>query len=198
MIIIGLHGKARSGKDTACEFIREWGAERHFFVERDAFADRLKKSAAHSLGVFENELEFCNTLKTEGAIRIQFPGASKFHPNKAVNNGWTITGREYLQWYGTEAHREVFGTDFWVNALFEAPRQNIDFLVITDVRFDNEAIAIKDRGGEVWEITRPGSGAGDHASEQPISGLLVDGRIDNSGSLEDLRDRVYELMGPAA
>lgn len=254
MKTIGLAGAAGSGKDTAYEYISEWAEEQGLTAQRDAFADRLKISAAHSLGVFANEIEFCNRLKTDGQITFSFGNDDAWlqwfaglRAKKGRDFGvWkeavlatapytgtrqvrseqerevmqdrkehlsalrqfesdvpvlppsvlrdTMSGRTYLQLYGTEAHREVFGTDFWVNVLFDANRTNSDLLVITDVRFPNEADAIHERGGKVWQIQRESSGAGNHSSEIPLEREVVDCTFVNDGTLDDFRRLIRTHM----
>lgn len=198
MRVIGLHGKAQSGKDTTCDIIKDWGANFHYTVERDAFADRLKISAARALGFEGDDYEcimFCDDLKFAGEIKVEWDQeALDESPSVTTSwDGWSITGRQYLQLYGTEAHREVFDTDFWIKQVTEQER-DCDILVITDVRFPNEAEAIRQMGGEVWQIVRGGSGAGNHASEKAISNYLIDLVISNNGSLAGLRKSVFACM----
>lgn len=184
-MLIGLTGVAGSGKDTVCELIRDWGAREGVTVRREAFADRLKLSAAR---LFFPEIEldaavgWANGLKLCGAV---------------TSPHVTITGREFLQRYGTESHREVFGTDFWVDAALatydEAAPGSV--LVVTDVRFPNEAQAIHGRLGEIWRIVRPGAGVpGNHPSEAPLPGSAVNLILSNRGTIEDLRVDVDHLM----
>ena len=107
-MLIGLHGKKRSGKDTAAKLIAEWASQNGLAVRQDAFARRLKISASRALGfVGEDEDcdELCDLLKEDSSIKVSI----------GSNKAWEISGREYLQYYGTEAHREVFDLDFWVN-----------------------------------------------------------------------------------
>jgi len=166
--------------------------ERYIEVRRDAFADRLKMSAAHALGVFEEEIDFCNALKEEGWIEVKLPAFGGIEGEEFTVE--RFTGREYLQWYGTEAHREVFADDFWIDLVvpqqgFE--RASVDVLVITDVRFPNEARRIKDVGGSVWHIVRADQDEGDaHASEQVLPVELIDKRIHNDGTLEEFKIEV--------
>lgn len=191
-MLIGLHGKAGSGKDTVYGYIAEWAEENEREARRDAFADRLKISAARALGFKEDEIDWMNLLKQDGAnIVVRLPDNQ---------HGWydrqEITGREYLQYYGTEAHRDVFDSEFWVNAVL--PKDGgtpvtDDILVITDVRFPNEAERIRDLGGQIWHILREDSGAGDHASEQPLEDSLVDVLVINSDTLQTLREMTYDL-----
>ena len=78
-------------------------------------------------------------------------------------------------------------------------------VVISDVRFRNEVLAIRDVGGEVWRLTRPSSGlTGDAAKHQSeteqneIDSSLFGSFIDNRGTLEDLEratgDAVHEAL----
>jgi len=85
-----------------------------------------------------------------------------------------LTPRKILQLLGTEAGRQIIHPNIWVNALFadyedvkinnntlltsNPPQQGFDLIkpnwIITDVRFPNEAQAIKDRGGIVIRVDR--------------------------------------------
>lgn len=176
--IIGLHGRAKAGKDTGCEVIIEWAGARGVLAAREAFADRLKQSAAAALG-FEGDREacvaYCNDLKVNGIIITDLADGR--------NN--QQSGREFLQLYGTEAHRDVFGKDFWLAAVYDSPTaRDAELLVITDVRFPNEIESVQQRGGEVWYIDRDVAGAGDHASEK-VYPELCDRTIPNNASLTE-------------
>ena len=213
-VLIGLHGEAESGKDTGFIFIKEWANRNGLEAAREAFADRLKASAAMALGweealdIGETPIDFCNYLKQDGS-EIQITVQPPLNEHKLAST-YYITGREFLQYYGTEAHRDVFDYNFWVDAVL--PTSNLDdFLdhpdwhenfktgdsdyqqyvadicVVTDVRFPNEAERVKELGGVVWKIDREVPGAGDHPSEQTLDPDLIDLIIDNNGDLEDYR-----------
>ena len=70
------------------------------------------------------------------------------------------------------------------------PQDEPSGFVIPDVRFDNEALAIRKEGGEIWCIARPIAGlkgeAGKHVSEAGVDPKLINKTIDNSGTLDDL------------
>lgn len=212
-VLIGLHGVAESGKDTGFRFIKDWAESHNFSAVRDAFADRLKTSAAMALGWEEtldigtDPIEFCNYLKQDGSVI----SVTIEPPLDALEIGthYEISGREYLQFYGTEAHRDVFDYDFWVNAVLPLegsadpdtlPDWCYNFYtdddavanlcVVTDVRFPNEAERVKELGGYVWKIDRDVPGAGDHASEQTLPPELIDLTIDNNQSLEDYAENL--------
>jgi len=172
--LIGVTGRAGAGKDSVWSTLNYEIDEP---VHRLAFADPLKESAMAALGLFSEQAQ---EFKEIGQLVFLFG-------NREVG---TISGREYLQLYGTEAHREIFGDDFWVR---QAMRKVRGITVITDVRYDNEAEAIIARGGEVWEVRRPGSliAESNHPTEIPISRHLVNRVLHNDGDLNDLR---YEVM----
>ena len=68
-------------------------------------------------------------------------------------------------------------------------------LVITDVRFDNEAMAIREAGGTVWRILREGvAQVNAHVSEAGVRRDLIDGDIKNYGTVDELRHTVEGWM----
>jgi hypothetical protein len=69
-----------------------------------------------------------------------------------------------------------------------------DIIAIDDCRFDNESELVKELGGIVIEIIRPGCVPDGHASEQGISPHLIDKRIMNDGTLEQLKENVLNLI----
>jgi len=181
MEIIGLTGAARSGKSTVAEILRQ---EYDGVVEERAFADLIKASGALALGIsFTGDdvgtqaiRKWADDLKLNHTIQIQNSKGQVIHQ---------ISGRQYLQRYGTEAHRNLFGPEFWIDA-FDWEPPGVDLLVISDVRFENEAEAIQAKGGRIWKIAR-GVPANDHVSERPLDPRLLDVEIPNRGSISDLR-----------
>lgn len=188
-MIIGLAGRARSGKDTVADYLENLTDGT---VERDAFADRLKLIAAKTLGVTfhpddvgtEAVRRWADHLKQNSEIVVLGPSG---------NVEAKLTGRKFLQRLGAEGIRDCLDSDVLVDAV--PMERDCDLLILTDVRFPNEAEAVRAAGGQVWEITRPGTVADSHASEQRLDRDLVDHVIENDGSLDDLRDRVRELLG---
>ena len=188
MRIIGLNGFARSGKDTVAEFIREiHGGE----VEIVAFADMIKLSAARALKACTDPDDVGLNAVRDWADQFK-QGYSVRIFDRIGNQVGGMQGREFLQRYGTEAHRELFGDDFWVDQIDW--ERNCDVLVFTDVRFENEARAIRERGGEVWRIERPSSRPGLHASERPLDSALLNRTLVNNFDLEHLRGDVEFLL----
>ena len=149
--IIGLTGYAQSGKDTiAQQFVRNLG------YERIGFADSLKSI----LYALNPRVELFND---------DFIG--HWHIKNIVDDkGWDEAKKEpeirqLLQRLGTEGGRVALGEDIWVKTLFNSPHGAR--IVISDVRFENEANEIRRRGGKVIRIIRPGVGpVNDHASDK--------------------------------
>jgi hypothetical protein len=198
--LLGLAGQARSGKDTVASMVEDILKEEvpDLDVHRDAFANRLKVSAAHALGfkfdTIDEYRDWSDRIKSNAVIQVVLP-ESPYRPVEGpVDIIQEISGREYLQFYGTEAHREVFDKDFWVWSLLEDPPE-CDLLIVTDVRFPNEAEAIREMGGEVWEVYRTETATVPvHASEEPLPASLIDCEITNDGTLEELKEQVKELL----
>jgi hypothetical protein len=213
--LIALNGFKQSGKDTSYELITDLVDGT---VVRRAFADKLKVSAARALGFDRPNSELItlmDLLKNTGLFSVSY-----VDPDTQDVTAHELTGREYLQWYGTESHRDVFADSFWVDQVIPSPsyiehclegryyEQGVKEVVsmnkfdgaavcvITDCRFPNEAQRVLDVFGEVWEIVRPGLDASDsHASEQPLPRELVTRTIVNDGSIADLRDKLADALG---
>jgi hypothetical protein len=183
-MLIGLHGKARAGKDTAFGYIDEYFEQTATAVYHKSFALPLKVSALAALGIdTADPLGVCDKLKEEGHIRWSY-GPPSEHGD--------ITGREYLQKYGTEAHRDVFGQDFWVKACLPDGFLHMGtVVVVTDVRFPNEAERIHELGGSVWQIIRGKQDDSDaHASEQPLDEKLIDAVVHNDSNLVAFKESI--------
>jgi hypothetical protein len=156
-LIIGLAGVARAGKDTiAKEFVDNAG------FKRTGFADSLKKMlyALNPILPAPNWAEVGDGFGKDGTVRVK-DYVDKFGWEGAKSN---LAIRQSLQILGTEAGRDVLGENIWVDTLFSKPTHAR--LVISDVRYANESQAIKQRGGYVIKIHRPGVvAANSHVSE---------------------------------
>ena len=186
-MLIGLHGKKQAGKDTVYERVVHLlgpGTKAGAKVERVSFADLLYKSAAFALGVDE---AFLREWKSDPGVRVKV--TSDYGHRTRAN----LTVREYLQRYGTEAHRELFGSNFWVDHVDLTDHEG-KIVVVTDVRFRNEAQAVSNAGGSIVHVVGPedveSSGDG-HASEETLPSWLIDHvllntvRDDNFGALDE-------------
>lgn len=123
-----------------------------------------------------------------------------------------MTVRQFLQELGTDALRSGLHSNTWVNSLMYEYKtdKGIDILddgtmnawfkplpnwVITDCRFKNEAEAIKERGGIVIRINRPGIlPVNNHPSEVALDDWDFDAVISNDGTLNDLFEKVKNTI----
>lgn len=111
--------------------------------------------------------------------------------------------RQLLQTLGTEWGRRVVCEDVWIRILDRRIKglaeQGIGVIAVCDVRFDNEVEYLKNIGGEVWHVRRPGcQGAGDHASEAGVTVAAGDKVIENAGTMDELRAAVDAAFGREA
>lgn len=169
--MIALAGRLGSGKDTVLERMQALDSK----YVRHSFADKLKDSACALLGMDRATME---EFKRDEDLALVWD-----HPDVGVIESIPpISMRTFLQRYGTESHRDIFGQSFWVDqAMGAAEAAKGGFVpVFTDCRFVNEAEAIIERGGVVWRVAGPDEDTGDHASEQPLPDYLISHVIDNT------------------
>ena len=197
-MIIGISGKAQSGKDTVCKMIV-------YTIWYYNHSQRLQPfSLEHYNKAYEQwddlidftywyRTSFANKLK-QCLSNILNVSISKFEDNKFKKSEveWLgITVRELLQKFGTAIRNEV-SDDFWVKACLNNIEKDDNYL-ITDVRFKSEAKGIKDLEGIIVRVNREGAGAGNHISEIDLDDYSFDYVINNDGSMEDLLLKVKEF-----
>lgn len=104
--------------------------------------------------------------------------------------------RRHLQIYATEVCRDNFGQDIWVQLLARRVAEDRpEAVVITDVRFNEEAAWITSNGGTVLEITRPGiTAVNGHISEAGIDRKYIARTIRNDGTIADLADALDDAL----
>lgn len=183
-MIIGLTGKRLSGKDTAGAYLVE-----HYGFERVAFADKLKEGVAALFDITREEVDEYKGQENDG-----IPYAEVILQVGSNEYSWTWV--EFLQRFGTDMGRKVWGWDFWVNLAFVDPvefyhaREHYDDrnIVVTDVRFDNEAERIIKLGGTIIRLIRPvvDEAHDKHESEDGISDHFVEYDLHNDGNLDEL------------
>lgn len=172
-MIIGLSAAARHGKDTVARLL----VERHGFVET-SFAEPLREFTAQVLGISLDTLELV-----------------KEKPIPELNN---ITPRQFMQQCGTEFGRDSIHPELWIISAHRRIQHHVSAgtpVVISDVRFPNEAQSIIDAGGHIVRIDRPNAATtqyNSHQSEQFSDDMkaLVSYEIVNDGGLDDLEESV--------
>jgi hypothetical protein len=164
-----------------------------------SYAAKLKQSAAAMLGCSVDDLErWKNDPRTYLTLEHEDEAGGR-----RVRAQLTIRG--FLQRYGTEAHRDVFGEDFWLDAALPLAGlpDDQDYLsalyVVTDVRFRNEAERIDELNGFVARVIGPESETGDHPSERVLDcDLAIDNRVRDDGfaHLDAELLRLLDVIGP--
>lgn len=180
-MIIGISGKAGSGKDTAASML-EW-----IYSNPGKTCEDYEKHSSNNKYADVNISHFADILKE--AVRhllVVDEWATNTQEGKKSHIEWLgMTVREFLQKFGT-AMRNI-DNDFWVKVLWAHIDDVWDNVIIADVRYPNEAKSIKDRDGILVRIDRKGAGAGEHTSETALDDYNNwDYHIKNDGSLEDL------------
>jgi hypothetical protein len=181
-MLIAMHGKLGSGKDAAYERL----SNLIYDTRRLAFADKLKDSACALLGIDRETME--QLKRNEDVELIWTDGVEQ------LRAGDSLTMRLFLQRYGTEAHRDIFGDSFWVDQTLPVGMDHSsELIVLTDCRFENEAQRVHELGGEVWQVIGPEDDTGDHPSERPLPDSLIDVVIDNTVRDDDFANLDREL-----
>jgi len=193
MNIVGIIGKAGSGKDTVADMLHE------LRYDKIAFADPLKRFCMDVFEFTEEQLWGPSEKRSEPDERYLMWTADmrqmlskegfKEHPDGMVPQ--YLTPRFALQQIGTEGVRACY-SDIWVEYAIRKSKQLLtdpfvtydktkglvrsnvgspppDGVIISDCRFENEIRGIRKAGGRVIKIVRDGAGlkgqAAQHASE---------------------------------
>lgn len=167
-MIIGLTGKRRVGKNYVAQIITAMCRESGLSVKEVSFSDKLKEAVKTIFGVTDEMLEGDKEAMTQ-----------------AVYRGGRLSVRRLLQVFGTETMRQEYSQNIWVHAWMRTVfSTKADVIIATDVRFANEAAAIRELEGRIYRVTGPQRGALDnslvngHVSEQQK--LHVDADILNT------------------
>jgi hypothetical protein len=170
--LIGLTGKARSGKDSVACML--WKA---FRVQRVAFADPLKCGMQEMFDLHDSQLH--GDLKE---TTIEHLGVSPRQLLQGISDVW---------WKAL--------VDEGLKTVDVLRNENMH-VVVSDVRCEYAAQQIRKRGGKIWHVMRDSDGyipteANVDKSEQ---GLLfypgVDEIIVNDGTVEELYNEVCDLF----
>lgn len=155
MDIVGITGHAHNGKDALALYAKQYGYRRY------AFADNVRRSlyALNPLiALVPSEPDYA---EIRGRIVAQSGMEVYISIQQLVDAlGWDTAKsypnvRAYLQRQGTEAVRDVIAYDAWVMALrHQLDEEQPERVVITDVRFPNEAAAIASWGGALVRVVR--------------------------------------------
>ena len=197
--IIGLTGLEGAGKDSAAEILH-----RHRIAFPVAFADALRQEVSRSFSVDMHELTCRATKELPSELLalwrstdLSFVSAVlASHPETDPNE--PQSPRQIMRWWGTE-YRRAQDPEYWIKAMREriAWADGIPLpapaIVITDVRFGNEADLIREMGGQIWRMHRPGHAIeSNHVSTVSGKEFAPDQTVINSGTLDELERAVLQ------
>lgn len=207
-MILGVTGFIGSGKDTIADYLCTF-----YGFKRLSFAASLKDAVASVFGWDREMLEGTTRSSREWREQKDIWWSERL--------GMDVTPRWVLQYWGTEVCRNGFHQDIWVASVENKLRNATDNIVITDCRFSNEVMAIKNAGGITCRVERGSrpewyedasnlnkgprqigwaiakdklKRLGVHASEYSSVGLDYDFYIDNNGTIDDLHNQVKSIV----
>ena len=176
-IVIAFSGQKGSGKDTAAQQ----------FINNDfddiKFATPLKEMLYYLLDYARVPYYMAERY---------IDGDLKETPCPELNG---VTLRHSMTTLGTEWAREMISPSLWVDLALRKIDASQNNVVITDLRFQNELVALKERGAITIRIERDQLGAANnHASEIGISNLKVDYSVKNDSDIRKLNERTMDCV----
>lgn len=168
--LLGLTGHAGAGKDTVADLLVA-----HARFRKLAFADALRGEVANAFNLSLDDLSKPHLKNVAtvalrmrlaprdflAAVVLSLSAAAPDH-RTPLSDEWLDeprSPRQILQWWGTE-YRRAQSPRYWsqqlINRLAYYRREGETRFVVSDVRFDNEAHALRMAGGVLWQVTRPG------------------------------------------
>jgi len=193
-LIIGLAGQAAAGKDTVADIlIPELNKIAGYDFVRDSFAGNVKKIFAQ-------------------AFQVDLPFIESWKRSPTPPHGFLIPVRKGLQLIG-DGFRQI-KSDVWIDYVLENQQHDI---VVSDVRYCNEAVNIKKKQGINIVLIRPDKMNNDDNDSEKIIGQVAlhfekmeyngpitynqtypmfDYFLKNDGDLDRLRNRVINNLLP--
>ena len=205
-MIIGVCGFIGSGKDTIADYL----VNVHGF-RRESFANTLKDAVAAVFG--------WDRVMLEGRTKEAREWREQVDPWWSERLGMpNLTPRWILQYWGTEVCRRGFHDDIWIASVENKLRRSKDNIVISDCRFPNEILSIKNASGSIIRVDRgiqpqwydvavqANKGVESaakwlkeekiHASETAWVGTKFDYVLDNNSTLDSLFKQVEAVVQP--
>lgn len=158
MKIIGISGKAGSGKDTVGRIIRD--------IIEDLNRDRIKQLNTQKLSFASNLKDICVFLF--GWDRDRLEHDFDYKEGNTLDDGSPdpacemlgFTRRQVMQKVGTEAMRKGLHRDVWIICMkldiLAGEYSRVDVGLLTDCRFKNELEFVRDMGGTLIRVDRSG------------------------------------------
>jgi hypothetical protein len=169
-------------------------------VKLYSFADGLKNICVKFFGLAPEQVYGTDTQKNSKTDILWKDMPFVKDKRWMINAGADkyMTAREFMQYFGTNIMRQMYGP-IWVNYTINTIiDEQTELAIVSDARFPNEVLAIKEAGGKVVRLTR-NKFKDDHNSETALDEnnydwSNFDAVIDNSkASIETLCSKVSAL-----
>ena len=204
-MIIGVNGRARSGKDTIAKVMID-----KFGFQKISFADPLKNICSDAFEIPLNYFHDDNLKDSPFEVPVL---VTEQHLERLVTNlisaGCTFTNgqinelntkglgfilispRNLLQRVGTDFVRGTLGDRTWIDIFKRKISSTEGNFIVPDARFLNERKVIKELGGYNFLIIRPGlPPIAESAHESELLGIseeLIDVTILNDSTVNSLQ-----------
>lgn len=212
-MIIGVSGRARSGKDTIAKIMID-----KFGFKKASFADPLKEFCSNAFEIPINYFYDDNlkdspfevpVLVTETHLErliVNLTNAGCVFTPDQINEinlkglGFIfVSPRNLLQRVGTDLCRGSLGDTIWIDIFKRNIAKSDGNFIIPDARFLNERKAIKDLGGYNFLILRPNlPPITESAHESEVLGIskeLIDVTILNDSTINSLQMEIELWWG---
>lgn len=179
--LIGLYGPSRAGKDSVAQVL-----EKDFGFEQRAMAAAIRKIL----------LDLNPCIRDNGGVVWEFADLfDNCHGDWDLIKSRSLESVDYMIRLG-QSCRDNLSKTVWLDKVLPPGvndhLENGIKVCISDVRQPNEYHAIKQRGGQIWKVTRPGTAK--RGMDGLLEGYEFDATIDNRGSLGDLRGIVQAVI----
>jgi len=188
-MLLVLSGKARSGKDTAANLLKDIIQTGNYTVLVIAYADFLKEILGRCFNL--NNEQLYGSLKEE-PISGLYRNTGSMLESKVC---WTP--RHLLQYIGTDVMRAI-DPECWINAVknFVSCYSNYDHIIISDGRFKNEIDWVLERGGihiHVQRDSRDFVNGTNHSSETSLNNIEASDNtflVTNNDTIVDFKNKL--------
>ena len=168
MLLLGLGNKARHGKDSFAQAVIRYHANldavrakhnmliKPTIIQHLHFADALYKEVNMFLTSDTGKRWLVGEeRKPSFAHILRLPEWVTPDSNPSMTDPRAPHGKhaKLLQWWGTEFRRSK-DPDYWVKQFKAAVNPKADIVMTTDMRFLNEAHAVRDLGGYTIQVNR--------------------------------------------
>jgi hypothetical protein len=192
VIILGLTGKKRSGKDTVADYLIN-----NYGFTKLSFAEPLKKVCVELFDLSDNQVN----------------GSDK--EKEIVDSRWGYSARQLMQIIGTELFRNNLpkymrlgyqladnpadnSINIWVHILHKKiislQEKGINYFVISDVRFLDEINLIQSLGGYIIKLNRVNDSNDTHISETELDNTKFEYNIENNGTIDELYKSIKYIV----